>query len=178
MPNHSSQQVGSTGAYHDGADDADDHDAMIAALRVDLANVVADLKKIVEARASHAKDIAIEGAADGLDFARDTIRAHPMAAIAVTAALGAALAVALTSTPRRALGARVADWIPDVRRADLEGMTRGLQRSASSTGSSLLSAFERVVDSVSTIDPKSSLTPTLEKAAVWLSSLRGSTSGK
>ena len=63
-------------------------------------------------------------------------------------------------------------------RTGLGEMAEGLLLSDSSAGSSLLSAFERVVDSVSTIDPKSSLATTLEKAAAWIGSLPGTVSGK
>ena len=171
----SSHDFQSGGAMHD---TTDDRAAKLAELRADLAALVADVKRVAEARASQVKDAAIDGAEAGVDFARDTIRSHPIPAIAIAAVVGAAIAVALTPALHRSRTARLADWAPHITRANLGEMAQGLQRSASSTGSSLLSAFERVVDSVSTIDPKSSLTPTLEKAAAWLSSFRGTVSGK
>ena len=62
--------------------------------------------------------------------------------------------------------------------ADFSDMAKSVQRSAASSGSSVLAAFERLADSVSSIDPKSSLVPALEKAANWFNSLRGSAKGK
>lgn len=171
----SSQELQSSGAMN--ATD-DDRAAKLAAVRADLAALVADVTRVVEARASQAKDAAIYGAEAGVNVARDTIRLHPIPAITISAVVGAAIAVALTPASRQPRPARLADRTSDVIRGNLGEMAQGLQRSASSTGSSLLSAFERVVDSVSTIDPKSSLTPTIEKAAAWLSSLRETMSGK
>lgn len=170
----SSHDFQSSGAMHD---TTDDRSARLAEVRADLVTLVADVKRVVEARASQVKDAAIDGAEAGVDFARDTIRSHPIPAIAIAAVVGAAIAVALTPAVQKPRS-RLPDWAPDITRTNLGEMAQGLQRSASSTGSSLLSAFERVVDSVSTIDPKSSLTPTLEKAGAWLSSLRATMSGK
>ena len=157
---------------------SDDRAAKLAEVRADLAALVDAVKKLAEARASQVKHAAIEGAEVGVDYARDTIRSHPIPAIAVAAVVGAAMAVALIPAARRPPTARLGDWAPDITRANLGEMAQGLQRSAASTGSSLLSVFERVVDSVSSIDPKSSLTPTIEKATAWLSSLRGTMNGK
>ena len=170
----SSHDFHSSGAMHD---TTNDRAARLAEVRSDLAALVAEVKRVAEARASQVKDAAIDGAEASVDFARDTIRSHPIPAIAIAAVVGAAIAVALTPAVQKPRS-RLADWAPDITRTNLGEMAQGIQRSASSTGSSLLSAFERVVNSVSTIDPKSSLTPTLEKAAAWLNSLRGTMSGK
>ena len=170
-----SKDFQSSGLTH-GMDD--DRVAKLAEIRAELTSLVADVTKLVESRATQVKDAAIQGAEAGIDVARDTIRSHPIPAIAIAAVLGAAIAVALVPTSRHSRSSRLTDWAPDLSRAHLGEMAQGLQRSASSTGSSLLSAFERVVDSVSTIDPKTSLTPTIEKAAAWLSSIRGSIIGK
>ena len=170
----SSHDFQSSGAMHD---TTDDRSARLAEVRADLAALVAEVKRVAEARASQVKDAAIDSAEAGVDYARDTIRSHPIPAIAIAAVVGAAIAVALTPAVQKPR-LRMVDWAPDITRANLGEMAQGIQRSASSTGSSLLSAFERVVDSVSTIDPKSSLTPTLEKAGAWLSSLRATMSGK
>lgn len=171
----SSHEFQSSGVTHD---IAGDRAAQLAEVKADLAALVADVKKVVEARASQVKHATIEGAETGAEFARDKIRAHPIPAIAIAAIVGAAIAVALTPAPHRSRTARLGDWSPDITRASLGDMAQGLPRSASSNGASLLSAFERVVDSVSTIDPKSSLTPTLEKAGAWLNSMRAFVSGK
>jgi ElaB/YqjD/DUF883 family membrane-anchored ribosome-binding protein len=157
-------------------DESQDRD-VLAELRGDLAAIVADLTKVVEARSAQAKVVADQG----LEAARDTIRTHPVMAIAVAALLGAGVAIALTSAPRRSRAAsRISDWIPPVPRAAVMHMADGMQHAAvqSSTLSSLASAFERMVEQLSTIDPKSSLTPALEKAGSWLNSVRSAMGGK
>jgi ElaB/YqjD/DUF883 family membrane-anchored ribosome-binding protein len=167
-----------TGNNHDRSDE-------YAELRRELAAIAGDVKSIVETRAAQVQQLATDTAEAGLDATRETIRDYPVTSIAVAAILGAALAIALTPAPRRpSLAARIGNfgshYVPDVTRADLNDMARHLQRSASQAvqGSPLAAAFERVVDSVSSIDPKSSLTPALEKAGAWLSSLRASMGGK
>jgi hypothetical protein len=159
------------------AHDRDDLDATLAELRTDLASLVADVKQVVEARAARAKDAA----EIGLDAARGTIRSYPVASLAVATLVGAAAAIALTSGSRQSRQTtRVGDWAQGIARADLQEMFGNLNRSATrmTTGTPLISAFERVVDTVSSMDPKASLTPALEKAGAWLSSLRGSIAGK
>ena len=155
--------------------------AVLAELRKDLGVIVADLAKVVEERVAQAKAAAIEGMDQGLEAARSTIRTHPVSAIAVAALLGAGLAVALTSAAQPTRDAsRLATWSPPTSRDEFMQRARSMQSSVSqsSTLSSLVSAFERVVESVSTIDPKSSLTPALEKAGTWLSGLRATMGGK
>ncbi len=156
--------------------ESQDRDVLVE-LRRDLSVIVAELTKVVEERSAQAKAVADQG----LDAARETIRTHPIAAIAVATLLGAGVAVALTSVPRTTRApSRFADWAPATSRAELVHMAEGMQRSVSqsSTLASLASAFERVVEQISTIDPKSSLTPALEKAGTWLNTLRASVGGK
>lgn len=152
--------------------DHDDRAARLAAVRSDLVALVADVKRVVEAKASNVKNSAIDGAEAGVDFSRNTIRAYPIPAVAMAAVVGAVMAMALTPAARQQRPVRLGHWAAGNTRANLEEMAQGVHQTASSTGTSLLSAFERVVESVSKIDPKSSLTPTLEKAATWLNSLR------
>jgi len=150
--------------------------AQIAELRKDLASLVAEVAQVVEARAMQAKDATVEAVDTGLGATRECIRSYPVASIATATVIGAALATLLVpSRPQRSGVARLRAWAPDITRADLREMAGELQRTASRNlnGSSLLPTFERVVDSVSSIDPKTTLTPALEKAGSWLSSLRG-----
>ena len=160
------------------AGDGDGQDrAVLEELRRDLSVIVADLAKVVEDRSAQAKAVADEG----LEAARDTIRTHPIAAIVMAVLLGAAVAVAITAPPRASRAtSRLADWAPPTSRADLMHLAEGLHRSVaqSSTLASLATAFERVVEQISTIDPKSSLSPALEKAGTWLNSLRTTMVGK
>jgi ElaB/YqjD/DUF883 family membrane-anchored ribosome-binding protein len=158
-----------------------DATAELVVLRQDLASLVADVARLVEARATQAKAFAVQNVEAGLDATRSTIRAYPVTSIAVATVIGAAVAIMITSQPRRPnLYARLGHIVPNVTRSDLAEMVHHLQRSASTAvqGSGLASAFERVVDSVSSIDARSSLTPALEKAGAWLSSLRTSVVGK
>ena len=147
-----------------------DH-SVLQELRTDLSAIVADLTKIVEHRAAQAK----AGAADGISAASAMIRSHPVASVAVAALVGAGVAVLvlpLSHPARRTLRAR--DWSLPAMPAAFVQTVRDLPSSVagSSTLSSLASAFERVVEHVATVDPKSSLTPALEKAGAWLSGLR------
>ena len=157
-----------------------DRSAEYAELRRELAMITSNVGIIIETRAAQAKQLATDAAEASLETTRDTIRDYPVTSIAVATLLGAAIAIALSPPRRPSLAARMGNYVPDVTRADLNDMARQLQRSASHAvrGSSLSSAFERVVDSVSSIDPKSSLTPALEKAGAWLGSLRSSMGGK
>jgi ElaB/YqjD/DUF883 family membrane-anchored ribosome-binding protein len=157
---------------------ADDTSAKLAEVRAELAAVVAEFKSVVEARSAQATVVVAEVAEVGLDFTRETIRSHPLPAIAVAAVAGAVIGLALLPVSPSAHPRRRAEWVPDAIQPHLDRKLEAVQRSAESNGSSFLSAFERVVNSVSSIDSKSSLTPTLEKAATWLNSLRGSFGGK
>jgi ElaB/YqjD/DUF883 family membrane-anchored ribosome-binding protein len=158
-----------------------DSSTELAELRRELSMIASNVSIIIETRAAKAKQLATDAAQASVDTTRDTIRDYPVTSIAIATILGAAIAVALTPAPRRtSFASRFGNMMPEVTRADLNDMARQLQRSASHAvqGTSLASAFERVVDSVSSIDPKSSLTPALEKAGVWLSSLRTAMGGK
>lgn len=152
---------------------AEDLSGMVEDARTELAAVVAEMKRIIGERAALAK----EGAEAAGDMARDTIRTYPVASIAASAALGAVIAIALTAT-RTPSRPRIASSLRDLSTADMSDWSKQMQRSATSTGSSLLSSLEKVVESVSTIDPKSSLAPTIEKAAGWLGSLKDSISSR
>lgn len=158
--------------------DRDDPDATLAELRRDLASLVSDVKLVVAARAVAAKDTAELG----LDATRGTIRAYPISSMAIATLIGVTAAVVLTSGARRprSLATRISDWSPGITRHDLHEMVGNVQRSASkiTSGTPLMSAFERVVDTVSSLDTKATLTPALEKAGAWLNTLRGNITGK
>jgi hypothetical protein len=177
----SSELTNSGGAA---AGNGHDSSAAYADLRRELAMIASNVGIIAETRAEQAKKLATEATEASLDATREIIRDYPVASIAAATLLGAAIAIALTAPRRPTLAARASQWgeqmMPSVTRADLNDLTRQLQRSASNSmpGSSLASVFERVVDSVSSIDPKSTLTPALEMAGAWLGSLRATMGGK
>lgn len=162
------------------ADNNGETSSDFGALRVELAELVGAVGQIVESRAAHAKQVAIAGSQAGLSASRSAIRAYPVTSIAVATLAGASLAIMLTQPRRPTLTARLNQIMPDVSRSDLSDLVRQMQRSASnaSQGLGIASAFERVVESVSSIDAKSSLTPAIEKAGAWLSSMRASMTGK
>jgi ElaB/YqjD/DUF883 family membrane-anchored ribosome-binding protein len=157
--------------------EAEAHETTLAELRNDLAEVTADVRRVIDARTKRAQ----QAASAGIDMARDTIKANPVASMMVATAVGAAVALLIVPAPHAAPRLRnIREWAPHVTRADLQEMMGQLQATASNAtaGTPLLSIFERVVDSVSSIDPKTTLTPALEKAGAWLSSFRTSVLGK
>ena len=147
--------------------------SVLMELRKDLAAIVTDLAKVVEHRSAQAR----AGTAGGIDAASMLIRSHPVASVAVAVVLGAGVAVTVLP-PRRTL--RASDWpLPGMPAAFVQTI-RDLPSSvaSSSTLSSLASAFERVVEQIAAVDPKSSLTPALERAGTWFNGLRTSMGAK
>ncbi len=153
-----------------------DRSAQLAELRKDLSILVADVKKVADARVVQVRDAATEG----VSATRDIIRSYPVASVAVATIIGAAAAIIILPASQARPTSRFRAWMPDITQADLREMAHGLQRTAAQNlnGPSLLSTFERVVDSVSSIDPKATLTPAIEKAGTWLSSMREALKGK
>jgi len=160
-----------------GSDHAPADPTVLLELRRDLAAIVGDLSRVVAQRAAQAK----AGATDGIGAVSTMIRSHPVSSVAAAALLGAGVAAVVlpSSRPsRHTLHAR--DWsLPTMPAAFLQTI-RDLPSavSGSSTLSSLASALERVVEHIATVDPKSSLTPALEKAGTWLSTLRSTMGAK
>lgn len=150
-------------------------------LRKDLAAIVAEFAKVVEQRAAEAKAAAAAGMERALLETRLTIRSHPVAAAAVALLLGAGLALAVLPALRPSRKARrLPDWsLPAIPAAYLQ-TARDLPHaiSGSTAMASMASAFERLVEQISTIDPKASLTPALEKAGSWLTGLRTAAGGR
>jgi ElaB/YqjD/DUF883 family membrane-anchored ribosome-binding protein len=162
------------------ARDTDQHRSDLEALRQDLAAVVGDLKKVVEARTAQATATAKAGVEQGLDAARDTIRSHPVTAVTVALLVGAALAIAIIPARRPpTTRQRLAEWVPATG-AQVTQFAHGVQDRVRSSGTmaSLGSALERVIESVSSIDPKTSLAPALKQAGTWFSSLKSALIGK
>jgi ElaB/YqjD/DUF883 family membrane-anchored ribosome-binding protein len=165
-------------------DHSPDHRQELEELRRDLAAIVTDTKAIVSARVTTATTSLASATGDGVACARDAIQKNPLAAVAIATLVGAGLAIALTPTARSSSRSmRVPHWVPQsLSSAHLQEIAANLQRSASHamngamhgglTRPSIASALERVVDSVSSIDPKTSLAPALEKASAWMSSIR------
>jgi hypothetical protein len=152
-----------------------EHDriAQLDELKMDLAAIVADTRRIVASRLAQADLGARAAATSGAVIARDTIRSHPIASITVAAIIGAGIAVALTPAAKKR--SSWATWAPAaLSPAHLQEMLSDGQRSVaqSSAVASIGSRLERMLDSISSIDPNASLTPAIEKAGVWLNSMR------
>jgi ElaB/YqjD/DUF883 family membrane-anchored ribosome-binding protein len=161
-----------------------DHMLDLEELRRDLAAIVADTKIIVTSRMNTAAATISTATEGGVVCTRTAIEKNPLAAVAIATLVGAGLAIALTPRARSSSrSSRMAQWVPQsLSSAHLQEIAGNLQRSTSNamngaihgglTGPSIASALERVVDSVSSIDPKTSLAPALEKASAWMSTIR------
>ena len=178
LPSNRTDASAKEAQYNEGGPDHSAPDpSVLVELRKDLAAIVADLTKVVEHRAAQAK----AGAAGGIDAAASMIRSHPVASVAVAVLLGAGVAVAILPSSRPSRRSSLArDWALPAMPAAFVQTVRDLPSSvaSSSTLSSLASAFERVVEHIATVDPKSSLTPALEKAGVWLNGFRATMGAK
>ena len=162
--------------------EAGDHSArasQLAALRAELALIATEFGQVVEARSAQARDFAVDEATAGLSATRSTIRSQPLASLAVAAIAGAALAVLVIPKGYSRNSARGHDWSLDATRAELNSaLDRVRNAMPHANTSSLMSSFERMIESLSSIDAKSTLMPAWEKLGPWLQSLRGSTIGK
>ena len=159
--------------------DQDARASQLAALRAELALVATEFGQVVEARSAKAKQFVVEEASAGLSATRGIIRAQPMASLAAAIVVGAALAVLIVPKGYSRTPARGRDWSLDATRAEFNGaLDRARNAIPHATTGSLMSSFERMVESLSTIDAKSALMPTWEKISPWLQSLRGPSSGK
>ncbi len=156
--------------------------SQIDELKAELAAVATEFARIVEDKAIQTKDFAVRETAEGLEGARGFIRAQPLAALAIATILGATLAIILVPKPSRSRGLLNRDWGRDwgldSARAELSHTLDRLKSSMPDTSrGSLMSSFERVMDSVANIDPKASLMPAWEKLAPYVQSLKKSTIG-
>jgi ElaB/YqjD/DUF883 family membrane-anchored ribosome-binding protein len=153
-----------------------DHDVLME-LRKDLAAVVAELTTVVERRAAEAEVMAgraIEGTSQ-------IIRLHPVAAVAIAMLVGAGIAQIVVPSRRPAhssmhLPAWTAPAMPAAWMQSARDFPASVARS--SAFASLASILERVVEQISTLDPKSQLSPALDKAGHWLNGLRGTVGAK
>jgi ElaB/YqjD/DUF883 family membrane-anchored ribosome-binding protein len=138
-------------------------DDRLAHLRAELAVLTQSIADMTAKRAAQIEELATSGAAS----LRSTIEARPWTALAVAATAGALLAVAVTPKSSRGLRASgIMSYAPDdisasVRRAIAHGVDT----------QPITSRFERLVDSISSIDA-SALTssPAYDTAKTWLQS--------
>jgi ElaB/YqjD/DUF883 family membrane-anchored ribosome-binding protein len=150
---------------------------VLAELRKDVAAIVGDLKTIVERRAAEAGQTVYLAAGE----TREVIRSHPLAAIGVAILLGAGLARLIVPARQARSPYAMPAWASlQQMPAHLMQTTREFPASVahSNTFASLASTLERVVEQISTLDPKSQLSPALEKAGALWNGLRTSLGGK
>lgn len=142
-------------------------------LRQEVEAIAESLQAVAEQRARWLKNQTDAG----LVTVRQQIRRHPGPALGIAMAAGALLAVALV--PRAAATRRSSSWgygsLP-VTRADLEDLADSVQRSVAravrAAGPPVASSLNSVVDAVTSIDPKGSITPLVEKVMAWVDRTR------
>ena len=160
--------------------------------RRELDAVLADLKTEIHRRAGEASRTAHDAADAGLASGRDVIRSNPFASVLVAVAVGAGIGLLMTSRrpqvpdwrlPQwraadwRARGGEWADYLASrANAADMREMARTLRTSAGGAldegRSGLMSATERVMGALASMDPKSSFGPAVEKIGGWIESAR------
>lgn len=141
-------------------------DDRMSQLRAELAVLTQTISDMTAKRAAQIEDLATSGTAT----LRSNIEARPWMALAVAATAGALLAVAIIPKSSRGRGASgILSYSPDditasVRRAIAHGVDT----------QPITSRFERLVDSISSIDA-SALTssPAYDTAKTWLQSFVG-----
>jgi len=144
---------------------------VLAELRRDLAAVVADLKREVEARGADAGAIAQQG----VGATREIIVRHPVVAIGTALLLGAGLGLlVMPPRPVRSRSARAYDWAASAVPAGFSNAIAQLPPAYTRVPdlSMLGSTLERVIEAVSSVDPGASIPPALQKAGEWLRSAR------
>lgn len=144
-------------------------------LRKDVTALVETVRTVAERRAR-----AVQEHADaGLMALRREVRRHPTAAVGLAALGGALLAIALVPrfeakrTPRSAFAATRAD-VYDL----ADEIQSSIRRAVQATGAPLTASLNKVVDAVTSVDAKSSLTPLLERAMSWIERSRSAVAAK
>lgn len=133
----------------------------VETLRAQLAELSADVGKLVELRARQAQ----RAAGQATDAARDKIEDYPLATMAGAFAVGAVVGLLLTdgrsATPRSRL---------ESARDDLASYADDLKRSLSRTAReySLTDRLDRMASALSTTDAKETLAPAFERVMGWL----------
>lgn len=131
----------------------------LAELRESVRTIASEVATIIERRTRPARASAIESTEAGVVELRRAIRRQPVMAMAIAAAAGALLGLAIAPRSSGASSASHWDrWTPNVTRADLYELADNLQRSVSRAASLATApvgqAFERVVDALSRVMPQ------------------------
>jgi hypothetical protein len=143
----------------------------LAELRKSVSAIGEELSTVIERRGRALKE-STEAGANSL---RRSIRRQPVAAIGIATLAGALFALALVPRiSRDRIPSRWAGWVPQVSGADLYNAADSLQRSLARATSTapLTSSLERLVDALTRIDSKESLSEMLQKAGSWFQRVR------
>lgn len=144
-------------------------DSTLAELRERVAALAKEVAEIAERRAKVAGEAVVDTAEAGVDELRRGIRRQPVVAMAVAAAAGALLALAVVprSRPR---ASRWDAWMPNVTRADLydlaDNIHRSVSRAASAAAAPVTPAFERMVGALSQADT-SAVNSLIDRMGGW-----------
>lgn len=143
-------------------------------LRAQVESIAAEFAEIAKKRA---EDISDQAGA-GISELKTRIKRNPTLSMGIAAGAGALIGFALV--PRRAQRrSGWTQWTP-VSRADLYEMADDLQhsirRAASASAVPITNSLERVVNAVSSVDPKTTIAPAIDTARKWLSDIRSSAS--
>ncbi len=146
---------------------APSHDERLSGLRSELDSLVETIAGLSSQGAA-----AVGAAAkDGVTTLRSTIEERPWMAIGVAVVAGAVLASAIVPRSRRGF------QFSDRSTYTTDDITATLRRAAENriNPQPLISRFERLMDSISSIDPSAvTSSPAYDTAKTWLQSLAGS----
>ncbi len=136
----------------------------LSALRQELQNLTTTVADLTSKGAARAGELATAGT----QRVRQDIEANPWTSIAIAAAAGAIIAFAVI--PKRPRGFRYNDRASYT----MDDIGASLRQAAPRAGitQSLVARLERVVDSISTIDPAAvTASPAYETAKTWIQTL-------
>ena len=144
-------------------------DTTLAELRSNVTAIAKEVAALAERRARIAGEAAAATAEAGVSQLRQGIREQPVVAVAIAAAVGALVALAVV--PRSRPASRWDRWTPNISRADFYELADNLQRSVSRAANAaavpVAPAFERFVDALSRAEA-SSFNSVFEKVGGWL----------
>jgi ElaB/YqjD/DUF883 family membrane-anchored ribosome-binding protein len=150
----------------------------IAELRRTVQDLAEQLASVAERRGRAFK----EGAEDGVEAVRSSIRRQPAVAVGVAVLAGALLAVLVVprGSHRRAASRREnwmpSNWAPSISRADLYDVADNIKRSVSRATGNVPSSIERLVDSVTHMESPQAMNDMLQKIGAWFQKAKSSAS--
>ena len=136
----------------------------VAALRAQINALTSEVSRIAHERAEAIKRAAEAGA----EYAEQTVDDYPMTTMALAFGFGALIGLAVIPSHRKSF-----DWRnPSINSArdELADYTEKLKRSVrnSAVGSNFAANLERVADTVSNVDAKTTIGPVWNRLVSWL----------